>query len=129
MRRTVLTLSLLLFAFVARAQWTLQAYGEYDYTRTSGSSGSLALKGDCQLADNFNLNPLVMIPVLVVLFGAWKRIPAIPSLLLAAFIGCLVAIIFQGASVADMINALQYGYEADTGNAIADKLLSRGGED
>ena len=55
MRRTILTFSLLLLAFVARAQWTLQAYGEYDYTRTSGSSASLAVKGDCQIADNFNL--------------------------------------------------------------------------
>ena len=95
----------------------------------SGYDPTVANELQATIADNFNLNPLVMIPVLVVLFGAWKRIPAIPSLLLAAFIGCLVAIIFQGASVADMINALQYGYEADTGNAIADKLLSRGGED
>ena len=55
MKKVFITLGLLLFAFAARAQWTLQTYGEYDYTRTSGSSGSLALKGDCRMADNFNL--------------------------------------------------------------------------
>ena len=38
-----------------KAQWTLQTYAEYDYTRTSGSSVSLALKGNYQLADNFNI--------------------------------------------------------------------------
>ena len=38
-----------------KAQWTLQTYAEYDYTRTSGSSASLALKGNYQLADNFNI--------------------------------------------------------------------------
>ena len=55
MKRIVFTLGLLLFAFAARAQWTLQTYGEYDYTRTSGSSASLALKADYQLAENFNI--------------------------------------------------------------------------
>lgn len=81
------------------------------------------------LADTFNLNPLVLLPILVILFGAWKRIPAIPSLLLAAAVGGIFAMIFQGASLAEILNAFQYGYEADTGNEIADKLLSRGGED
>ncbi len=48
-------LVLLVCAFAARAQWTLQTYAEYDYTRTSGSSVSLALKADYQLAENFNI--------------------------------------------------------------------------
>ncbi|MBR5421981.1 MAG: Na+/H+ antiporter NhaC, partial [Lachnospiraceae bacterium] len=61
--------------------------------------------------------------------GAWKRIPAIPSLLLAAAVGGIFAMIFQGTTLPEIINAFQYGYEADTGNALADKLLSRGGED
>ena len=55
MKKVLITLGLLLFAFVARAQSTLQTYGEYDYTRTSGNSASLALKADYQLADNFNI--------------------------------------------------------------------------
>ena len=55
MKKSLFTFCLLLLAFVAHAQWTLQTYGEYDYTRTSGSSASLALKADYQLADNFNL--------------------------------------------------------------------------
>ena len=55
MKKNVITLSLLLFAFVARAQWTLQTYAEYDYTRTSGGSAALALKADCQMFTNFNI--------------------------------------------------------------------------
>ncbi len=51
MKKTILTLSLLLFAFAAKAQWTLQTYGEYDYTRPQGSSGSLALKAIYQLPE------------------------------------------------------------------------------
>lgn len=55
MRKITLTLCLLLLAFVAKAQWTLQTYGEFDYTRTSGSSASLAVLGNYQMADNFNI--------------------------------------------------------------------------
>lgn len=55
MRKVFITLGLLIVAFAAKAQWTLQTYAEYDYTRTSGSSASLALIGDCQLSDNFTI--------------------------------------------------------------------------
>lgn len=95
----------------------------------NGYDATLAESIQKAIADNFYLSPWIMFPVLVVIFGAVKRIPAIPSLLLAAFVGCLIAIFAQGASLKDMLAALQYGYEADTGNAIADKLLNRGGID
>ena len=94
-----------------------------------GYDPSRAIELQNTLQDTFNLNPLVLLPILVVLFGAWKRIPAIPSLLLAAAVGGVFAMIFQGTSLSEVLNAFQYGYEADTGNKIADKLLSRGGED
>ena len=55
MKRLFITLCFIALAFTAKAQWTLQTYAEYDYTRTSGSSASLALKGNYQLADNFNI--------------------------------------------------------------------------
>lgn len=55
MKKTLIILSLLLGVVSARAQWTLQAYTEYDYTRTSGSSASMALIGNYQLANNFNI--------------------------------------------------------------------------
>ncbi len=77
----------------------------------------------------FNLSPLLILPVLVVFWGAWKRIPAIPSLLLAALCGGICAMIAQGVSFPDMLQALQSGYEADTGNETADSLLTRGGFD
>lgn len=55
MKKILIILTLMLSVVTAKAQWTLQAYGEYDYTRSSGSSASFAVKGDCRLADNFNL--------------------------------------------------------------------------
>ena len=55
MKKILIILALMLGAVTAKAQWTLQAYGEYDYTRSSGSSAAFAVKGDCRMADNFNL--------------------------------------------------------------------------
>ena len=55
MKRTIILITLIFCVISAKAQWTLQTYGEYDYTRTSGSSAALALKGDYRLASNFNI--------------------------------------------------------------------------
>jgi len=94
-----------------------------------GYDPTLAKNIQNAIADNFYISPWIIIPVVVVIIGAVKRIPAIPSLLLAAAFGCVIAMAAQGASISEVLTALQYGYEADTGNAIADKLLNRGGID
>lgn len=94
-----------------------------------GYDATVAIQLQDTIAENFNISPWILIPVLVVLFGAWKRIPAIPSLLLAAAFGCVTAMIAQGAALQDVLMGLQYGFEAETGNEIADKLLNRGGVD
>lgn len=96
---------------------------------TSGYEASLAQGIMDAIANQFYLSPWIMIPVLVVIFAAVKRIPAIPSLLLAAAVACLIAVFAQGASVQDVLIGLQAGYSAETGNEYADKLLNRGGLD
>lgn len=93
----------------------------------SGYDPTLAQVIQNAISENFYLSPWIILPVFVVVIGAVKRIPAIPSLLLAAAFGCIIAMIAQNATISEVLNALQYGYEADTGNAIADKLLNRGG--
>lgn len=94
-----------------------------------GYDAQLTIDIQNAILDNFNISWLLLLPVLVVFWGAWKRVPAIPSLLLAAFVACAIAMIAQGASLGEVLGALQYGFEADTGNAVADKLLNRGGID
>lgn len=96
---------------------------------TSGYDATLAQGIMDAIADNFNLSPWLMIPVLVVIFGAVKRIPAIPSLLLAAAVAAIIAIFAQGVSVPDMLAGLQVGFAIETGNEYADSLLNRGGID
>ena len=55
MKKILIIFCLLLGGLSARAQWTLRANCEYDYTRTSGSSGAFAVMGNYQLANNFNI--------------------------------------------------------------------------
>ena len=81
------------------------------------------------ILDNFYISPWIMMPVLVILFSAWKRIPAIPSLLMAAAFGVIIAVTAQGESFADVIIGLQTGFSAETGSEVADSLLNRGGID
>ena len=81
------------------------------------------------ILDNFYISPWIVCPVLVILFAAWKRIPAIPSLLLAAAFGVVIAIFAQDAPLADVMIGLQTGFAADTGSVVTDSLLNRGGID
>lgn len=96
---------------------------------TQGYDAHVVNEIQSAIAGDFNINVWIMIPVLVVIFSAVKKIPAIPSLLLSVAIAGIVAIIAQGKSFADVLGAMHYGYATETGNEIADKLLNRGGLD
>ncbi|MBF8984006.1 Na+/H+ antiporter NhaC [Lutibacter sp. B2] len=81
------------------------------------------------ITQNFSITPWLLIPPIFVIFVAVKKIPAIPSLLAAATLGGIWAMIFQGSSLGEVLNAFHYGYSSETGVAVVDKLLSRGGVD
>jgi NhaC family Na+:H+ antiporter len=79
------------------------------------------------LSGNFYISPLLLIPPALVIVMAVKKMPAIPGLVIAAFTGGVFAMLFQGASLADVANAMNYGFTADTGVSAVDDLLTRGG--
>ncbi len=79
------------------------------------------------LETSFNLTPLLLIPPLVTIYMAYKRLPAVPSLLAVSVLGGIWAIIFQGATVAKVLNAMTNGFTSNSGNQMIDKLLSAGG--
>jgi NhaC family Na+:H+ antiporter len=95
------------------------------------------------LAGQFNLGLHLLLPVVLVLWLVVRRVPALPSLLVGALVGCVFAVIFQPAGViafadaadlpawAGLIKgawmALFDGFTLESGNAALDDLLSRGG--
>ena len=53
--------------------------------------------------------------------------PSIPSLLSGAVAGGVIACLVEGRSIAEIISYFWNGFSIDTGNAMANTLLNRGG--
>lgn len=96
-------------------------YGSYDPSRVELIRATIL--------ENFNINVWLLLPPIFVIFAAVKRIPGIPSLLAAAGIGGVLGMIFQGRSLGEILMNFHYGFEAETGVEIVDKLINRGGVD
>lgn len=79
------------------------------------------------MSENFKINPLLLIVPIIVFVLVAKKTPAIPGLFIGTLLGGLAAILFQGASFADVMNAMQNGVVYKTGNELLNTLLSRGG--
>lgn len=76
---------------------------------------------------SFELNPLLLLPVVVVIILALKKMPAIPSLFVGVLMAGVIAMVTQGASLHDVFTYAHSGFKMDTGVADLDKLLNRGG--
>ena len=83
------------------------------------------------LSNNFNLTPIhalvSLIPMILVLILALKKINALATIVVSAIIAMFIAILLQKYSLIDMMSYMNYGFKIDTGNFDVDKLLNRGG--
>src|SRR5690606_22644001 len=111
----------------------------------SRGAGESAAFGDLPalLEGQFALGWHLLLPMLVVLALAMRRFPAFPAIMIGALLGAVFAVVFQPDMVVALAGndalsrpmallsgawtALFNGYQADTGNAALDDLLSRGG--
>jgi NhaC family Na+:H+ antiporter len=96
-----------------------------------------------QLAGQFNVGLVMLLPVVVVIAMVVRKVPAFPALLLGALLGGGFAMVFQREAVLAFVGdaelaplvaltkgawiALFDGYTSSSGNAALDELLSRGG--
>lgn len=95
------------------------------------------------LDEAFNITPLAIIPLFVVFFMAFRKVPPLPTILFGALLGGFTALILQREAVLVFANspdltpalamtkgvwlALANGYMSSTGVSEVDALLSRGG--
>jgi NhaC family Na+:H+ antiporter len=79
------------------------------------------------LKSNFRFNAWLLLPMAVVFYFAATKKPTIPGMLLSSFAAGVLAVIFQGASIPEIATAMNTGYQASTGVAQVDQLISRGG--
>ncbi len=95
-----------------------------------------------QLAQQYNLSIVNLVPVAVLLFLAIKKVPAFPAVSIGALVGAIWAILFQQELIMTLAQAgadtftanlmvvwttLFDGVAIETGNSELDSLLSGGG--
>lgn len=92
---------------------------------------------------NFNISVVALLPLVVVLYMAYKKIPPLPTILFGALLGGVLSVFLQPEGVLRMANspelatwlamakgvwlAMGSGYVSSTGVAAVDDLLTRGG--
>ncbi|WP_165217273.1 Na+/H+ antiporter NhaC family protein [Schaalia sp. ZJ1691] len=86
------------------------------------------------LSSEFVFNPLILIPILVIIVGAIWRKPPLPTLFFSIASAALLAVFVQGTSFTDIVSALMNGFTpdmlADGGAALNDQaqaIVTRGG--
>lgn len=79
------------------------------------------------LEKSFNLSPVLLLPLITLIIMILKKVPAMLAMITAALFGLSFTVIFQNGSFTTVLKYLHYGYTSETGVAVVDKLLSRGG--
>jgi len=94
-----------------------------------GGSANLAIIEETRsvLAANFNLNPIVILPIVILLILNLKKFPSLPAMTIAVISGLIVAIIFQGMSLPAALEVINSGFSIETGSSYVDPILNRGG--
>lgn len=80
------------------------------------------------LEQNFVISWWAIIPILLMMFCAWRKIPAIPTLFLNIAV-TVIMIFIQSPheSIKDMTNLIMNGFVAKTNDETVNSLLTRGG--
>ncbi|HIC7228125.1 TPA: Na+/H+ antiporter NhaC [Enterococcus faecalis] len=80
------------------------------------------------LEDHFTISIWSLLPLALMLICAWRKIPAIITILLNIIVAVIMIIIQNPkVSLQALGNTLENGFVSQTGNAQIDQLLSRGG--
>jgi NhaC family Na+:H+ antiporter len=109
-----LLISLVVFGFLGAG-----SKGAVDVAQVEGIQAAIRA--------GYHVHPALMIPPLLVVAMVVLRIPALPALIAGSALGALVAAFAQGTAWGEILKASYSGVTAQTGNALVDSLLSRGG--
>ena len=80
------------------------------------------------LSGMFNINPVLLLPPLVVIVAVACKVPAIPGITLGIIAGAIVGIIFQkDCTLGTLFSCGMDGFSCETGIYEIDELLNSGG--
>lgn len=97
---------------------------KYGNGALDASGINLILNG---LKSSFAINPLLLIPPILVIIMVIRKVPALPGLFGGALLAAIFALVLQKASLSAVIQAAYRGFTSETGISTIDELLSRGG--
>ena len=75
----------------------------------------------------FSINPLLLLPPVIVMVLAIRKIPAVPGIVIGILAAGLLGAIFQGNSFGSLLSAAYGGYASSSGVEAVDNLLTKGG--
>ena len=80
----------------------------------------------------FHFNPLLLLPLVVVIWGTMTKKPIVLTLLGSAWLALVLALIFQPFSLGDVMTSLSSGFSTDMAKGISSdvkvlNILNRGG--
>jgi NhaC family Na+:H+ antiporter len=140
-----------LFTHIRHMLWTtipsvtiaLILFAVIGLSGTSAADATEIASIQAQIGDQFVVNPLMLLPVVLVIALVLIKMPAFPALFIGAFAGAVFAMVFQRQAVLGFVgepelntglallkgawSALHGGFVLESGNASLDELLSRGG--
>jgi NhaC family Na+:H+ antiporter len=75
----------------------------------------------------FSINLLLLIPPAIVMLLAFRRIPAVPGIVIGILSAGILGAIFQGNTFGGLLSAAYGGYTSSSGIEAVDNLLTKGG--
>jgi NhaC family Na+:H+ antiporter len=79
------------------------------------------------IESQFNVNPLLLIPPAIILVLAFKKIPAVPGIVIGIMAAGILGVIFQRNDFGSILTAAYGGYTSNSGIEAVDNLLTKGG--
>lgn len=79
------------------------------------------------VSDQFNLNPLLLLPVIVVIVLIILKKPTLPTFVAGIVVADMLAMIFQRANVIEVFNTMYEGFILESKSEVVNSMLSRGG--
>ena len=119
MMPTTVPAMLIAFAIYLFAGYAIIDTGDVSFARIDGITSALQA--------SFYISPILLLPALLVIVLAVKRMPPIPSLFAGVVAGGITAMLAQGVGLHEVFTYSNSGYSIDTGIAEIDSLLNRGG--
>lgn len=109
---------------------TLVFFTVIGFTQHSGGNADMSSVAELSKALDgmFHINPLLLLPPVIVIVAVACKVPAIPGITLGVIVGAIMGIIFQdNCTLGTLLESATNGFSCETGISAIDELLNSGG--